>query len=173
MNSFALLWGKMLRSSLWVTQSKETRLVWITLLCLKDSNGQVQSSVVGLADDAKVSLDECKQALQILMAPDPDDTSKVEEGRRIREITGGWEVVNHDMYRFSTDEKREFWRQQKAEQRAKKTGKNGWKGKPENPIVTANRTRERRYVKLEGDGDQDGADKVAAENLPQPKTENT
>src|ERR1700679_4190873 len=95
MNSFALLWGKMLRSSLWVTQSKETRLVWITLLCLKDSAGQVQSSVVGLADDAKVSLDECKQALQILMSPDPDDTSKVEEGRRIRQITGGWEVVNH------------------------------------------------------------------------------
>jgi hypothetical protein len=120
-NSFTLLWQKILNSSLWVQESKETRLVWITLLAMKDKAGKVYSSAVGLADRAKVTPDECRESLAILLSPDPNDTSKVEEGRRIREIPGGWEVVNHDLYRFSTEEKREFWRATKAEERAKKS----------------------------------------------------
>ena len=75
--------------------------------------------MVGLADRAKVGDDECRKALQIFLSPDPNDTSKVDEGRRIREIPGGWQIVNHDLYRFSTEAKREFWRQQKALQREK------------------------------------------------------
>lgn len=117
---FALLWSKILESSLWVKGSKETRLVWIACLAMKDSEGRIQSSVVGLADRAKVSDDECKASLAELLAPDPDDTSRVDEGRRLREIPGGWLVVNHDHYRFSSEERRQFWRQQKAAQRAKK-----------------------------------------------------
>lgn len=117
---FTLLWGTILRSSLWVVESKETRLVWITLLAMKDADGKVYSSVIGLADAAKVSVDECREALMRLMAPDPEDTSKVEEGRRIREISGGWEIINHDRYRFSTSAKREYWREKKAEQRQRK-----------------------------------------------------
>lgn len=119
MNGFTLLWSKILLSSLWIKGSKETRLLWITFLALKDSNGIVQSSVVGLADVAKITPEECRVALKELIAPDPDDTSGVEEGRRIKEVAGGWFVVNHDLYRFSTAEKREFWRAQKAEQRAR------------------------------------------------------
>jgi hypothetical protein len=117
---FTLLWGKILESSIWVKETKETRLVWITMLAMKDRVGRVQASVVGLADRAKVSVAECRKALEVLMSPDPDDTSKVEEGRRLREIPGGWEIVNHDLYRFSTDELRELWRRQKADQRARK-----------------------------------------------------
>lgn len=119
MNGFTLLWGKILDSSLWRKESNETRLVWVTILAMKDSEGKIQSSVIGLADRARVSLEDCKLALKVLLAPDPDDTSKVEDGRRIVEIPNGWQVINHDLYRFSTDAKREFWRQQKAEQRAK------------------------------------------------------
>lgn len=122
MSAFALLWGKLLRSSLWVTESKETRLVWVAMLAMKDEEGRVYSSVAGLADAAKVSLEECKEALRVLLAPDEGDTSKVEEGRRLREISGGWEVVNNDLYRYSSEEKREFWRKQKALQRAIKAG---------------------------------------------------
>lgn len=117
MSGFTLLWSKILESSLWVLESKETRLVWVTLLAMRDSEGIIQASAVGLADRAKVSLDECKTALGILTSPDPNDSSKVEEGRRLREVPGGWQIVNHELYRFSTEAKREFWRQQKAAQR--------------------------------------------------------
>lgn len=159
MSGFALLWGKILESSLWVTESKETRLVWITLLAMKNSSGQVFASEVGLADRAKVSLDECRKALKVLKAPDKNDTSGVEGGRRIRDITGGWEVVNHDLYRFSTDAKREVWRLDKEERRRRekirKLRKKLSKGRP--------LPGEEEYVKAMKNGASDAElDEIAA-----------
>lgn len=108
-----------MRSSIWVKESKETRLVWIAMIAMKNFYGYVKSSKVGLADCAKVTPEECEAALKVLLSPDPDDTSGVDEGRRIKEVPGGWQIVNNDLYRFSSEAKREFWRQQKAEQRAR------------------------------------------------------
>lgn len=160
--SFTLLWEKILRSSLWVVESKETRLVWITILAMKNSEGQVFSSVIGLADAAKVTLDECREALQVLLSPDPNDTSKVEEGRRIREIPGGWQVVNHDMYRFSTDEKRAYWAEQKAKQRKKKK---------QQLVPSAQTPGEREYVEAERNGaTEEQLDEIVTRHLP-PSTE--
>lgn len=121
MSAFCLLWGKILRSSLWINESKETRLLWVTLLALRDVNGEVQASVVGLADAAKLTPQECRTSLKRLLAPDPEDSSGVAQGRRLLEIKGGWQIVNHDLYRFSTEAKRELWRQAKAKQREAKT----------------------------------------------------
>lgn len=156
MNGFALLWGKILDSSIWVKESKETRLVWITMLAMKDSEGKIQASVVGLADRAKVTLDECKQALKIFLSPDPDDTSKVEDGIRIREIPGGWQVINHDLYRFSTEAKREFWRQSKAEQRKKKPSNNmkkmtGVGGAPDGGAAVIARAEDKELERLQSE----------------------
>lgn len=120
MSTFALLHGSILRSSVWVSGSKEERLVWITILALKDRDGIVRSSLVGLAYAAKVSNEECAAAIEKFTNPDPDDTSKVDEGRRLREVPGGWQVVNHDYYRFSSEERRELWRQTKAAERLRK-----------------------------------------------------
>lgn len=123
MKGFALLYGKILDSSLWVKESKETRLVWVTLMAMKDEEGRIYASVVGLADRAKVSASECREALKVLLSEDADDSSGVEEGRRLRVIPGGWEIVNNELYRYSTDERREFWRRTKAEQRSAKATK--------------------------------------------------
>ena len=161
MSGFALLWSRILDSSLWVKESKETRLVWITLLAMRDSEGRVMCSVVGLADRAKVTVEECRKAIVVLEGPDEDDSSGVEGGRRIRRVEGGWEIVNHDRYRFSTEAKREFWRQQKAEQRnrggrGKGKGKKGWK----------NAGLEREYGEAYKEGDEARCDEIAARGLP-------
>lgn len=162
MNGFALLWGKTLDSSLWVKESKETRLLWMTLLMMKNSEGIIQASLIGLADRAKIAPEECKVSLQILMSPDPDDTSKVEEGRRVREVPGGWQIVNHDLYRFSTEAKREFWKATKAEQRAAK-----------NPAMRKRRRKrngplpgEQSATKAIANGDQAAADRITTSALP-------
>jgi hypothetical protein len=161
MSGFAMLWSKTLDSSIWVKESKETRLVWVTMLMMKDSDGVIQASKVGLADRAKVSERECLEALRILTSPDPNDTSGVEGGRRVQEIPGGWQIVNHDRYRFSTEAKREVWRQQKAQQRererlqaSRKKGLPGV-GKPLHGEVAAVKA-------LEG-GDEVEFDRIAAE----------
>lgn len=114
------MWSKILLSSLWVGGTKDTKIVWITMLALKNADGIVQGSVPGLAKFAGVSEEECQVVLDVLLSPDPSDTSGVLEGRRILKIPGGWQVVNNELYRFSTEERREFWRITKAEQRAKK-----------------------------------------------------
>lgn len=168
MNGFSLLWSKILDSSLWVKESKETRLVWITMLAMKNSEGVVQASAVGLADRAKVTPGECREALRIFLSPDPDDTSKVEEGRRIREIAGGWQIINHDLYRFSTEAKREFWRKTKAEQREKQAAYRAQKKaeRMAKQIKSEAASRERRYVRADNNGDQSECDRVSAENMP-------
>lgn len=116
---FTLLWSKTLLSSLWLNESKETKLLFFTMLMLKNSDGVILSSVPGLAHASKLTIPEVEVALGALLSRDNFDSSGVEGGIRIRVVPGGWQVVNHDLYRFSTEAKREFWRQQKAEQRAK------------------------------------------------------
>lgn len=159
MKGFTLLWAKTLDSSVWRRETKETRLVWVTLLMMKDADGVVLSSRVGLADRARVTDEECEEALRVLTSPDPNDTSRVEEGRRLRVIPGGWQVINHDLYRFSTEAKRAYWREAKAQQRAKvKPVKRGV------PLPG-----EAAFVKADGDGNHKLADEIAGRGLDEPE----
>lgn len=154
-----MVWGKTLDSSVWRRESKETRLVWMTLLMMKDSEGLIHASKVGLADRARVTDSECDEALRVLTSADPNDTSKIDDGRRIREIAGGWQVVNHDLYRFSTEAKREFWRKDKADQRAAASTA-GMSGKQKWAYVKGRKAVEKRSKstlrQAEINGRQDG-----------------
>ena len=98
MAGFNKLFPELITSSIW-SESKETRLVWITLLASKNHNGYVAASLPGLARMANVSLDECQMAVQVLDSPDPHSRSKENEGRRIEAVPGGWVVLNHKKYR--------------------------------------------------------------------------
>lgn len=119
---YTKLFHSILDSSVWQL-CKESRLVWITMLAMTDREGRVIASVPGLADRAKVSLKECQEALAEFMSPDQWSRSREEDGRRIRETDGGWEIVNFKRYRdmLSREERREYNRQKQAEYRARKT----------------------------------------------------
>jgi len=121
MATYTKLFHSILDSSIW-RQSKETRLVWITVLAMTDRDGIILASVPGLADRAKVSLEECQSALKVLMGPDKWSRDKGNEGRRLREVDGGWEVLNHRKYRelMSKEERKEYNRVKQAEYRVKK-----------------------------------------------------
>lgn len=129
---------------------------------MKDSEGVVSSSLVGLADRARVSETECAACLEKFLNRDADDTSGVEEGRKIRRVQGGWQVVNHEHYRFSTEAKREFWRQAKAEQRRKESRKNRGKGGSKSYPVS----HEQKFVKSEKNGDPESVrDAIVEDSL--------
>ena len=98
MSGYVKIYGSILGSSVWA-ESPTTRIVWITLLALADQDGRVEASVSGLARFANVTIPECRDALAVLMAPDPDDRSGVEDGRRIRKHQGGWTIINYQKYR--------------------------------------------------------------------------
>jgi len=80
------------------------KVVWITMLAMSDRHGQVLASIPGLADSAKVSMDECLEALQVFLSPDEYSRTKDYEGRRIAEIDGGWLLLNYEKFRERRDD---------------------------------------------------------------------
>lgn len=69
------------------------------MLALADKNGIVETSIPGLADASRVTVDECYEALQRLQAPDQYSRSQEHEGRRIEEVEGGFLLLNYVKYR--------------------------------------------------------------------------
>lgn len=64
------------------------------MLLAKNKKHQVIATVEDLAGLARVGLDECVKAIEDLSMVDEYSRSKKLEGRRIREIPGGWEIIN-------------------------------------------------------------------------------
>jgi hypothetical protein len=120
MVGYTKLFSKLLTSSIWDEDDK-TRLVWITMLAMCDKDGFVRSTLSSLAMFSRVSKGDAQRAVDKFLAPDPESTTKDHEGRRIEVIEGGWRLLNHEKYRntLSAEERREYYRQKKAEYRAK------------------------------------------------------
>lgn len=108
-------------SSVW-RESKETKIVWITILAKKDRNGFVRSALWALARDAGVTEDECREAIRVLESPDPESNTKAEEGRRIRKVDGGWLVINHFLHRdrISKEYRKAYQREWQREYRKRR-----------------------------------------------------
>lgn len=108
MSGYTKLFGSIVASTIW-SEDDQTRIVWITMLAMKNQHGEVEASIPGLAKFAHVSLEATEGALAKLMAPDPYSRTKEFEGRRIEEIDGGWLVLNHTKYKnkASEDDERE------------------------------------------------------------------
>ena len=100
--TFTKLFSSITESTVWMLPA-HTRLVWITMLAMSDRNGLVFGSVPGLAHRARVSPQECRDALDTLMSPDPDSRTPDNEGRRVAQVDGGWELLNHAKYRAIQD----------------------------------------------------------------------
>ena len=81
------------------------RWLWITMLLIADGNraGVVDMPVERLAARAGLSLDQTREGLAVLSAPDIESTSDEEQGRRIVSIredsSRGWRLVNWEKYR--------------------------------------------------------------------------
>lgn len=93
--NYTILKSSIIYSSIWMEDS-DTRIVWFTLLAMRNKDGEVFSSIVGLAHVARVDLDTTKKAIRKFLAPDPESTTKEHDGRRIEEIQGGWRLLNHE-----------------------------------------------------------------------------
>jgi len=125
MTGYAKLSSALVTSTVW-RESATTRVVWITMLSLADRHGEVQGSVPGLADLARVTVPECRTALTCFLSPDPDSRTKAHGGCRVEEIDGGWALLNYAKFRdlYSAEHRRELGRARAARHRAKKVTQN-------------------------------------------------
>ena len=117
---YTKLFSEIITSTIWA-EPDETRIVWITMLALKDKWGIVGATVPGLAHMARVDVEVCRKAIEKFMGPDPDSRTPDYEGRRIEVVEGGWRILNHEKYRrlMSADERREYLAQKQREFRAR------------------------------------------------------
>lgn len=159
MNSFVKLFEHILGSSVWAEDDKTLR-VWITFLVMKNAKHIVRGSPVGIAHLARVSVEECRRAIQKFESPDPDSTSQEYEGRRIQKVPeGGWLVLNGAKYAamLSKQDRLEYNRQKMAECRARKAALNSGQPLP----------GEERYLDAEANGAPDEAlSKIVTDHLP-------
>jgi hypothetical protein len=128
--TFTKLFSSITASTVWCRPS-DTRVVWITMLAMADRHGRVWASIPGLAKEAAVSVESCRTAIDEFLAPDPDSRTKVNEGRRIEPIDGGWRLINHAKYRAIRDqeERRAYKAEKQREYRSvDKVDKSGHRG---------------------------------------------
>lgn len=151
-DTYATLCSSIVRSTVWDLPD-HARLVWVTMLAIKDKDGCVWSSIPGLAHEARVALDRTEDALRLLGAPDAYSSTKDHEGRRILPIDGGWLIVTHAKHRRGRDpEKR---RKQNREAQAR------FKSKPVSATVSRGKplsVSDHDQIKAEQSSSQDLAD---------------
>ncbi len=121
METWTKLFSSILDSTVW-QEPAPTKLVWITMLAMKDWDQVVWASEPGLAARAGVTLEECQEALRKLSSPDPLSRSREHEGRRIEKVDRGWRVLNGLKFRegMGKAEMREYKRVKQAEYRRRK-----------------------------------------------------
>lgn len=101
--TFTKLFSSITESTIWCEPDR-TRLVWICMLAMADQHGRVWASVPGLANRARVPIEDAQTALDAFLSPDPYSRTPDHEGRRIEPIDGGWRLLNHEKYRSIRDE---------------------------------------------------------------------
>jgi hypothetical protein len=120
--SYAKLSSTIVNSTIWA-ESDRTLRVWIGLLALADAQGQIIMSRFSLRKVLEVSFEDLDAALEIFMSPDPHSRSKQEEGRRVKIIEGGWELVNYPEYRALNNEESRRARNAEYQRRHRNKGK--------------------------------------------------
>jgi len=103
MSGYTRLFSSILASSIW-SEPDPVRIVWITMLAMADKYGMVTASIVGLAHQARKTVEEAERAVAVLSAPDRYSKNPANEGRRIEAVPSiGWRVLNYEEYRNGMD----------------------------------------------------------------------
>ena len=99
MAGYSKLWSTIVTSSIW-TQDDRTLRVWIAMMAMCDAEGVVDGSIPGFARICGMSVEEFKDALSVLMSPDPHSRSPEFDGRRLAEERGrGWRILTYQKHR--------------------------------------------------------------------------
>lgn len=120
--TFTKLFSSITESTVWCEPDR-TRLVWITMLAMADWNGRIWASVPGLANRARVPVEDAESALQTFLAPDRYSRTPDHDGRRIEPIEGGWRLLNYTKYRELRDQATRREQNRQAKQRQRKSAK--------------------------------------------------
>ena len=119
-DSYTKLMRSLVASTI-VEEPIATRWLWVVMMSQADAKGRVYASIPGLARIANISLAECETALERFQAPDKYSRTQDFDGRRIRTIDGGWDLINHAKYSKTrnAEERNEYMAEHMREKRNK------------------------------------------------------
>lgn len=136
----------------------------------------VESSLIGLAKQAALTLDETKEAIRVLESPDTkSETFQEHDGRRIKKVDGGWIVLNHKKYRDEISKMKQ--RQQQAEWQRKYRERQKANGEIIDPAPKKPKTDKEKYEQIknfprvsapDGGGYEDEAEPIEYEEKENP-----
>jgi hypothetical protein len=66
---------------------------------MADAEGMVRSTAPGIARRANLGLSDTEKALRMFEAPDNHSRSLNDEGKRIKRVDGGYQIINYGKYR--------------------------------------------------------------------------
>jgi len=95
---FTKLDSGILFSSIWQAEHDVVR-VWIGLLAMCDANGLIRASVPALAHLNFVTVERLREIFEQFKSPDENSRTTDFEGRRLKEVSGGFLVINYARYR--------------------------------------------------------------------------
>ncbi len=79
-------------------RGKNAKLLFLTMIPLANQEGFVSASLDGLADFARLTESETEEALEILEGPDRKSRNKANEGRRVKPVEGGWQILGYERH---------------------------------------------------------------------------
>lgn len=120
MNGYTKLFSQIITSTIW-QEPNDCRVLWITMLALKDADHVCRATVPSLAKLADISVEQCEDYLERFQQPDKYSRSQEHEGRRIEKVEDGWYILNGEKYRqkMSKEDRKEQVRKAVARHRAK------------------------------------------------------
>jgi hypothetical protein len=115
---YCKLFTDIVTSTIWHTPN-DCRVLWVTMLALKDEQNICRATVPALAKICDITTDKCEEYLQQFQEPDKFSRSQEYDGRRIERVEGGYLILNGQKYRdmLRGQERRDYIRQKVAEHR--------------------------------------------------------
>lgn len=101
--TFTKLFSSITESTIWA-EPDHIRICWITMLAMADRKGRVWTSIPGLANRARISIEQTEEAIERFLSPDQYSRTADNEGRRMAPIDGGWRLLNYEKYRAIQDD---------------------------------------------------------------------
>lgn len=125
MTGYTKLFSRIVTSTIW-SEPNDCRVLWITMLALKERDNVCRATVPGLAKLAGLSIEDTVKYLEKFMGPDKWSRDQDDEGRRLRKADDGWLFINGEKYQelMSAEDRREknrgYQERHKAKARAAK-----------------------------------------------------
>ncbi len=130
-------------------------LVFTNLLAHAGRDGTVDKHFRAIAEETGLTMEEVKEAIEVLESPDPESRSPEENGARIVRMdehrVWGWKIVNYGKYRAIRSEEDRAEQNRLAQQRWRDHNK---QSKPASATSKQDKPKEREEGKADGEEDK-------------------